>query len=122
MLAASVNYLGNLSQEEKTSLRKAMAEELSVKKGIEVSEYWHSDNENDNCKIFKKLICDFGYSEIFHSLSHLYNDCVFSEFFFTLIYAPSLPIVFDSVGYCHDYIKNEVFIESPTAVFASEYL
>jgi len=39
-----------------------------------------------------------------------------------MIYAPTTPIVFDSVGYCHDYLKNELFIESPCPVFASEYL
>ena len=122
MLAVSISYLGLLIQEEKTSLRKNLAEILANEKGIEVSEYWHSDNENDNAKIFKKLVCDFGYPEIFHSLSHLYNDCVFSEFFFTLLFSPSTPIVFDSVGYCHDYLKKELFIDSPSSVFASEYL
>ena len=74
MLSASVNYLGVLSQDEKTRLRKSMAEMLFKKRGIEVSEYWHSDNENDNAKMFKKIICDFGHSEIFHTLSHLFND------------------------------------------------
>ena len=60
MLAVSISYLGLLIQEEKTSLRKNLAEILANEKGIEVSEYWHSDNENDNAKIFKKLVCDFG--------------------------------------------------------------
>lgn len=122
MLAVSITYLGNLTQEEKTLLRKSLAETLSVERSTEVSEYWHSDNENDNCKIFKKLICDFGYSEIFHSLSHLYNDCVFSEFVFTVLNSPTTPIIFDSVGYCHDYLKHDIFVEQPSSVFASEYL
>lgn len=122
MLSASVNYLGTLSQEEKTLLRQKIAENLFKKKGIEVSEYWHSEDENNNAKMFKKIICDFGYSEIFHTLSHLFNDCVFSEFIFNMMYAPTTPIVFDSIGYCHDFLKNELFIESPYPVFASEYL
>ena len=56
MLALSVNYLGPIDQEQKTIIRKALAESLSTEKGIEVSEYWHSENENDNAKIFKKLL------------------------------------------------------------------
>lgn len=56
MLAVSMNYLGSLDQEEKTTVRKNLAELLATEKGIEVSEYWHSDNENDNAKIFKKLL------------------------------------------------------------------
>lgn len=74
MLALSIAYLGPLDQENKTILRKRVAELLSTEKGIEVSEFWHSDNENDNSKVFKKLLCDFGYSEIYHSLSHLFNE------------------------------------------------
>lgn len=38
------------------------------------------------------------------------------------MFAPTTPIVFDSVGYCHDYLKTELFIEKPSTVFASEYL
>ena len=56
MISASINYLGNLSQDEKTQLRKTMAQMLFTEKGIEVSEYWHSENENDNAKMFKKLV------------------------------------------------------------------
>lgn len=56
MLAASISYFGIISQEDKTLLRKNLAEVLSNEKGIEVSEYWHSENENDNAKIFKKLL------------------------------------------------------------------
>jgi len=48
MLAASINYLGILNQEERTQLRKSLAGVLSNEKGIEVSEYWHSENDNDN--------------------------------------------------------------------------
>lgn len=74
MLAASVNYMGVFSLEEKTLLRQTIAQTLFKNKGIEVSEYWHSSDENNNAKMFKKLICDFGYSEIFQTLSHLFND------------------------------------------------
>jgi 5-formyltetrahydrofolate cyclo-ligase len=66
--------MGPLSQEQKTTVRKKLAQTLESEKNVTVSEYWHSDNENDNSKMFKKLLCDFGYAEIYHSLSHLYND------------------------------------------------
>lgn len=56
MLATSINYLGVLTQDEKTLVRKNVAEALFADKNIEVSEYWHSDNENENAKIFKKLL------------------------------------------------------------------
>ena len=54
MIALSITYLGLLDQDQKALVRRSIAEVLSSEKSVEVSEYWHSDNENDNAKMFKK--------------------------------------------------------------------
>lgn len=59
---------------------------------------------------------------MFFSLSHLFSDSIFAEFIFSLIHAPSVPLVFDSVGYVQDYLEKTILLEQPNYLFGSEYL
>jgi hypothetical protein len=38
------------------------------------------------------------------------------------MFSPRTPYVFDSVGYCKDFLEEEMLLVAPSAVFASEYL
>ena len=44
-------------------------------------------------------------------MSHLFVDSHFSEFLFTFIFAPTTPVIFDSVGVYLSYLNDEIFDE-----------
>ena len=117
LLALSVAYLGVLAPREKILVRRNTAEFLS-KEGVECSEYWHSDSESAHFKLFKKILCEQGFDRLLHNLPHLYNENQFAEFLFCMMHAPSLPVVFDNVGFFQAFFESD----SVRRVFASEYL
>jgi len=101
ILAFSVVFIGPLSVNERMETRKKLAEKLMVERNIESSEYWlNTNSEQIHCKYFKKVIQnDFGLkSDLFTNLGYLFVDSLFSEFLFTYLMAPSLPVIYDAVG------------------------
>jgi hypothetical protein len=63
-----------------------------------------------------------GFSNLFFNLSHLYNENIFAEYIFSVIFCPRTPYIFDCVGYAKDFLESDLMLTEPTAVFASEYL
>lgn len=47
---------------------------------------------------------------------------MFSELVFTLLHCPTTPIVFDTVGYCHEFLFENLLVTKPAPILASEYL
>jgi hypothetical protein len=125
LIAVSVSYLSAFSFKERNSFRKDLAEKM-LTMGLEVSEFWLSDAENVHQKLFKKILSkDFGLKWIFNKLNHLFIDSNFAEFIFTLSVAPTLPIVFDSVGNFQDYLIEELISEAKGKVkllFSADYM
>ena len=108
IMALSLAYMGPLSQVQRAGLRKSLSEHLANDFGVEVSESWHSENENDNPKLFRKVLFSMGLESLFFDLSHLYHENAFAEAFFSIIFAPKTPLIFDAVGYMNDFLKTEV--------------
>lgn len=63
-----------------------------------------------------------GHQPLLFSLSHLFNENVFSEFLISYMFSPRTPYVFDAMGYTKEFLEEETLLISPTVVFASEYL
>ena len=122
MIASSIVYFGPLTSKDKALLWKTLAEQLAAELSIEASKYWHIENECENGKLFKKLIEYQGHESLLFNLSHLYHENIFSEFLICYMFSPRTPYVFDSVGYCKDFLEDEMLLVAPSSVFASEYL
>lgn len=41
-------------------------------------------------------------------MNHTFVDSIFSEFLFTVIFSPSIPIIYDSVGNYLDYLNYDI--------------
>ena len=79
-----------------------MSERLLAVKNIESSgEYWQNvQSEQIHSKYFKKVVkSDMGLEQrLFSKMNHLFIDSLFAEFMFSLFFAPTQLVVYDSVG------------------------
>lgn len=61
LIAASIVYLGPLTSKDWAVLRVKLSDLLATEFSIEVSKHWHNDSENDNPKLFKKILRSMGH-------------------------------------------------------------
>lgn len=112
LIALSVCYLAPFSFKERINFRKELAEKM-LALGLEASEFWLSDSETTHCKLFKKIVSrDLGLKWVFNKLSHLFIDSNFAEFLICMSMAPSVPVIYDTVGCYQDYLVEEVMEEA----------
>ena len=112
-MAASIVYLGPLTSKDWALLWMKLSDKLASEFSIEVSKHWHLENENDNAKIFKKILKSMGHSALLFNLSHLFNECVFSEYLVSYLLSPWTPYVFDAMGYTKDFMEEELMLTQP---------
>eukprot|EP00347_Sterkiella_histriomuscorum_P021796 403332737 len=129
ILACTVAYLGAFSVAERMEFRKQLAEKILGSRNIESSEYWqNTQSEQIHSKYFKKIIQnDLSLkSNIFNKLNHLFVDSLFSEFLFTYMFCPTIPVIYDSVGNYQQELTEEILDELNSykvkVVFSSDYM
>ena len=98
VLAASVCFLTPFSLEERMQLRKKLADQIMLCQ-INSSDNWRNiENEDEHVEIFRDIIEELGYSALIHEIKGSINIGYFSEMLFFLLFAPSTPVVYDSIG------------------------
>lgn len=103
MLAISIIYLSAIPLEERSKVRRDLAEELLLKFNLETNECWSNTTDDNNCKYFKKVVSkdlklDRDQLKALYNMNHELSSAVASEYLFYLIFAKGLPITLDSIG------------------------
>mmetsp|Transcript_23297 Transcript_23297/g.22889 ORF Transcript_23297/g.22889 Transcript_23297/m.22889 type:complete len:417 (+) Transcript_23297:1724-2974(+) len=123
ILSASVCYLGSFSIKERVELRKEMAVAVETTWRTPCSSFWKESALRSHQTIFKKIIQEYGMKKVVlpHSFSHILGQPVMIETLFTLIFAPSCPLVTDPTGKMQEFLQNHILSKLKVKrVFASD--
>jgi hypothetical protein len=105
MLAGSVVFLGVYSMRERTKLRQELSRFL-LAQGIHASDCWKHQEYSEQTKLFKSILREYGLKTILknHAFQNALSQDSFAEVLFSLVFAPSCPVIFDPSGHLQEFL------------------
>ena len=133
LLAASVVYLGPFAPEEREDVRNKMRTYLEQSSSIRFNYLWKNikpqkRDTKPHRNIFWYVLKDIGLKEILSmdNLPGVLSPNDLAEYLFSLLFAPSLPVVSDSTGQLQEFVKRTFMQNMPqhtisaSDIFANE--
>lgn len=93
--------------------------------GIKASEFWQADDYSEHSKLFKLILKEYGLKTMLkkHQFQNAFSQEAFAEALFTVVFAPSCPVIFDPTGHLLEFLQETVFKEMPSKlIYASDSL
>ena len=113
LLAASVVYLGPFAPEERDNVRNGIRKFLEQAQGVEFNFLWkpvkpQKRDTKPQRSIFWYVLKDIGLKEILSldNLPGILSPNDLAESLFTLLFAPSVPVVADPTGQLKEFVKR----------------
>lgn len=116
LFATSVVYLGSFSPEERETIRGQIYEYLTKVRNIPCNKMWiempTSHSVTPNKSMFLRVLKDLGLRDILtkQNLPGVLTNHQFCEAIFSLLFAPSCPVVCDPTGVIRKFVEEKLLV------------
>lgn len=115
ILAASITMFGESSLSDRIYKRKELADYILNVWKLKCSSNWLEGitKVNIHYKIFKDILKEYGLRKqmLSHNFSRIISKSLLYETLFTVVFAPSCPLIIDPTGQLQSYLNNTIFAE-----------